>query len=270
VNLTKKEVQNFQAKILKHFQAHGRPYPWRDAPSPYNVLVSELMLQQTQTDRVVPKFTAFISAYPDFNSLSKASQADVLTLWQGLGYNRRALFLLKCAIEVVENRKGALPKTIEGLQTLPGIGPYTASAIMCFAYNKPCIVIETNVRTVFIHEFFKDRVDDVHDSELIPLIDQTCPINARVWYNAVFDYGAYLKKTVGNVTRKSKSYQKQSAFEGSKRQIRGAVIRMLTDGSATASKLSKVVVDERLPLVLLDLETEGFIEKIGRCYVLKK
>jgi A/G-specific adenine glycosylase len=186
----------------------------------YRILVSEIMLQQTQVERVLDKYKVFIRIFPDFSSLAVAPLADILKVWQGLGYNRRAVALQKIAISVMKESRGRLPVTREELLKLPGIGKYTASAILTFACNQPNIFIETNIRRVFIHFFFRDR-ENISDAEILPLIEMTLDAgNPREWYYALMDYGAMLKKTVENPNRKSSHYKKQAPFHGSNRQLR--------------------------------------------------
>ena len=198
-----------------------RDLPWRYIDDPYAVLVSEVMLQQTQVARVEKHWTRFLSLFPTIDSLAAAGTADVLAQWQGLGYNRRALALKRAAETCSAERGGLLPDTAEELEALPGIGPATAAGVMAFAYNRPSVYIETNVRTVFLHELFPDR-DKVSDRELAPLVASTCPEDdARAWYYALLDYGAHLKTLVANPSRRSAHYARQSAFEGSRRRRAG-------------------------------------------------
>jgi A/G-specific adenine glycosylase len=257
---------NFQKIVYTHYAKNKRNYPWRTTTDPYKILVSELMLQQTQTDRVVPKYLVFIKTFPTIKKLANATTADVIRHWQGLGYNRRALYLKKCAANVVTEYKGIFPKKETDLQKLPGIGPYTAAAIMAFAYNKPAIVIETNIRTAYIFHFFTDATD-VSDSELIPIIKKTLDKkNPRVWYNALMDYGAAVKREHGNLSRKSKQYTKQSTFKGSEREVRGKILRMASLG---CNIKEAVAIDPRAEKVIADLETEGFIVKNKTSIMLK-
>lgn len=191
-------------------------------------MVSEIMLQQTQTSRVVHKFEEFITRFPTIQSLASASLRDVLIAWQGLGYNRRGMNLHKSAQIIVQHHNDIVPGDTVTLETLPGIGPNTAGSIAAFAYNKPSVFIETNIRTVFIHFFFNDQTN-IHDKQLLPLIAQTVPHNnARLWYYALMDYGVMLKKNHKNPSRKSAHYTRQTPFEGSDRQIRSAIIKLLT------------------------------------------
>jgi A/G-specific adenine glycosylase len=270
MQLTPEVINLFRKKIYLYYTAHGRTFPWRGSVTPYHILVSEIMLQQTQTDRVLPKYEAFIKQFPDFSTLAHASQALVLAYWSGLGYNRRALYLHRCAQEVMQKHKGILPETEETLLSLPGIGPYTAAAIRTFAFNQPVVLIETNVRTVFIHEFFKKN-EKIADTQLLPLIEQTLDdANPRVWYWALMDYGAMLKKSVTNPSRKSRHYAKQSKFVGSRRQIRGQILKLLLASSMTEDKLITKISKEReeIKQVLEQLEKEGFIQKTNHTYQL--
>lgn len=185
------------------------------------------MLQQTQVERVIPKYLAFMKQFPTVTTLADAPLKDVLIAWQGLGYNRRAKFLHQTAKAVTE-KGGEFPSNVEGLLELPGIGPYTASAIATFSYNMPVSVIETNIRTVFIHHFFSNE-NNVPDSKLLTLINESIyQENPRLWYSALMDYGSVLKKLLPNPTRKSKTYKKQSKFVGSVRQTRGEILRVLS------------------------------------------
>jgi A/G-specific adenine glycosylase len=256
-------LRNFREIIWNYYHDHARSMPWRDNPSPYHVLVSELMLQQTQVGRVLPKYDEFMATFPTIQALSKAPLGDVLSAWSGLGYNRRAKFLHVAAQKVMQDFGGELPDTIEGLVSLPGVGKNTAGAILCYAFNQPVPFIETNVRSVFIHHFFNDRTD-VDDKELLPIVRQACDLeHPREWYWALMDYGTYLKQTLGNNISQSKHYARQSKFEGSRRQVRGRVLKMLTRGPVMISELLEAEPDERTPSVIADLQREGFVEENG-------
>lgn len=252
----------FQSIITDYYQSHKRSFPWRETTDPYKILVSELMLQQTQTDRVIPKFNAFINRYPTVKSLADAAIPELLSLWSGLGYNRRALYLHKTAQTVTKDYGGRLPETEIELQKLPGIGAYTAGAIMAFAYDKETIFIETNIRRVFLHFFFPDS-DKVPDSEIKKIIEQTLPSNDfRNWYYALMDYGVYLAKSGVNANTRSKHYTKQSKFEGSRRQLRGMILKIyLTEKQVNSTHL--MLADKNPELVdqiISELKTEGFID----------
>ena len=217
----------FCAKVRAEGERLYRDLPWRNIDDPYAVLVSEVMLQQTQVTRVLKHWGRWMAMFPTLDALAAASTSDVLAQWQGLGYNRRAL-ALKRACETCSARFGGrLPDTHEGLQALPGIGPATAAGVMAFARNRPGVYLETNVRTVFLHELFPDR-DKVADRELAPLVAATCPEDdARAWYYALLDYGAHLKSVVANPSRRSAHHTRQSAFEGSRRQKRAEIVRVV-------------------------------------------
>ncbi len=225
-NRQKLAVAAFRSRIWKHYRAARRDFPWRHSRDPYAILVSEIMLQQTQTDRVVPKYLAWLERFPDFKTLAAASRADVLAAWQGLGYNRRAIALQETARVIVRNHAGRLPRRLDSLLALPGIGAYTAGAILAFAFEEPAAIIETNIRRAFIHEFFPRR-KKVADRELLPLIAVSVPRGrAREWYYAVMDYGAMLGQTLRakNPNRRSANYAKQSQFRGSNRELRGRIL----------------------------------------------
>jgi A/G-specific adenine glycosylase len=258
------QVRAFRKKVLGHYARHGRDLPWRKRVTPYRVLVSEIMLQQTQVDRVIEKYKEFLVAFPDFPSLAKAPNAKLLRLWSGMGYNRRALSLKKLAQNVVDGHKGRLPSDPEKLVALPGIGPYTAGAVSAFAFNKPVIFMDTNIRRVFIHEFFKDK-HGIHDDELDPLVRQTLDTaNPRKWYNALMDYGTMLKKEHGNPNQRSAHYTRQSPFENSNRQVRGRIVKALVTGTPlTEARIMKETgMDaERVKKNLEQLAREGFIVK---------
>jgi A/G-specific adenine glycosylase len=263
------KLRAFRKEIHGYYAGRGRDLPWRKTDDPYRIVVSEIMLQQTQVDRVVRKYEEFIRIFPDFASLHKAPLAEVYRAWQGLGYNRRALALKKIAEAVVEKHGGRLPDSLEELLKLPGIGKATASSIRAFAFNAPEVFIETNIRAVYIHCFFNGR-RDVDDKEIAALVERTLDKKRpRVWYNALMDYGAMLKRKFPNPSRGSAHYTTQSPFEGSVRQARGAVLRVLLKSPASSEKeiTAKLngVIDKDLRKILDDLTKEGLLSmKKGR------
>lgn len=271
-------VSSFVSTVWDYYDAHGRhDLPWRKPAAnglfdPYTIMVSEIMLQQTQVGRVIPKYQQFLQLFPTVFALAQAPLADVLQAWSGLGYNRRAKFLWQAAQYVQTQCDGVFPQEVADLVALPGVGKNTAGAIATYAFNTPEAFIETNIRTVFIHHFFADHAD-VSDAALLPYITQVldelgASRTPREWYWALMDYGTYLKQTVGNVSRKSKTYAKQSTFEGSKRQVRGQVLRALAEGPQTTSDLTALVSDDRLSGVLTDLVGERMIfEDDGRYHL---
>jgi len=269
--LSTKEITEFQKKILTFAKSNYREFPWRNTINPYEILVSEVMLQQTQTERVVSKYNAWLQVFPDVQSLAKASLKEVLTYWNGLGYNRRARFLQQAAQIIVKEYDGSFPKDEALIDELPGVGEYTAKAVACFAFGTPEVFIETNIRTVYLYEFFSSRCNGggtknaVDDKDLLPLIEQTLfKKDVRLWYYALMDYGAQIKKTVANPNRVSKNYAKQSKFNGSLRQARGAIIRQLTKKKSLSleqiAKLEGMEV-ERIQKAAEKLLAENLIQK---------
>ncbi len=264
------QKKKFQKTIWDYYYNAGRDLPWRKTKKAYDILVSEIMLQQTQVDRVIPKYSAFIALFPDFHALARAAEVDVLGAWQGLGYNRRALALKRLALEVVRKYRGRLPRNIEKLEELPGIGHYTARAVAAFAWNEPHAFIETNIRNVYTHFFF-DGMGQIEDCEILELVQVTLSDdNPREWYYALMDYGAILKKTHRHLNAKSRHYTKQSKFIGSDRQIRGAILKKLLTGNMSENALYTAldVAKERCGRILSALESEGFIEKKGNRYAI--
>jgi A/G-specific adenine glycosylase len=271
MHLAFKQVSAFQTLIYGHYDQYGRDLPWRKTENPYHIFVSEIMLQQTQVERVIQKYGHFISVFPDFPSLAQAALKEVLRAWQGLGYNRRALALLRTAHMILTEYGGILPHEVDTLLRLPGIGKTTAASIYVFAFNKPAVFIETNIRRVFIHRFFADH-DNVNDREILPLVEKTLDrSHPRLWYYALMDYGAMLKKHIQNPNRKSSHYRKQSPFEGSERQMRGEILRaLLNDTPLSASDIAKTIriARKRLTHTLTRLEQEGFIKEYGGTYTI--
>jgi len=262
-------VKKFQKTVLDYYQHHGRDLGWRKTSDPYAILVSEIMLQQTQVERVATKFPAFMAAFPDFETLAAASPADILPVWQGMGYNRRAIALQKCARIVTEEYSGRLPPDPDILETFPGIGRATASSICAFAFGMPVVFIETNIRRVFIHYFFRDatRIDD---RDILPLVEKTLfRKDPRTWYNALMDLGTDLRSVTENPNRRSRKYTLQTAFEGSDRKIRGEILRMLL---ARKRVMHGDIAyrypgePERIERILGALEREGFISRSGGGY----
>lgn len=238
-----------------------RDMPWRHDTRPYYVLVSELMLQQTQVDRVVPKFKAFITMFPDEKTLADASLADVLKSWQGLGYNRRAKFLHEAAKKIVE--LGEFPNEESGLIGLSGVGTNTAGAILAYAFQKPAIFIETNVRAVYIHHFFDDQ-DLIDDKDIRTLIGRTIDNkDPRSFYWALMDYGTHLKKQ-GVLPSRSRHYKKQSALRGSIREVRGQILSVLsrTDSNEAALR-QELNADDRFDRALDGLMKDGLVTVTG-------
>lgn len=250
----------FQELVWDNGQTLYRDMPWRRDTRPYYVLVSEIMLQQTQVERVIPKFEAFIARFPDVKTLAAAPLADVLIAWNGLGYNRRAKFLHEAAKKIMNDFKGVFPDTYEQLVTLPGVGANTAGALLAYSFNIDRPFIETNVRTVYFHHYFDDNAL-VSDKELREVVAQTLDAeHPREWYWALMDYGSYLKRQGVGKIDKSKHYKKQSALKGSVREVRGQIIRALTSAPSDESSLRlQLKADERFPVALAGLLRDGLV-----------
>jgi A/G-specific adenine glycosylase len=243
--------------------------PWREVASltvkdrGYRVIVSEFMLQQTQVSRVLHKYDQWMKTWPTIDDFMNATLADVLVLWSGLGYNRRAKYLSQALRIMYEKYNGLVPNTTQELVALPGVGKNTAGAIRAYVFNEPVLFIETNIRTVYLHEFFKESKVLVTDAQLLAIVEQTLDKNnPREWYYALMDYGTYIKKQYGSSLQKAASHKKQSVFHGSKRQVRGRVLAMLTEYTRISKQdLHAKVLDGRLNEVLADLQDEGLIVK---------
>ena len=265
--ITPSLVARFRETIYQHYADHGRTMPWRASRDPYHILVSEIMLQQTQVERVLSKYEQFIAIFPDFFSLAQAPLRDLLSVWQGLGYNRRAIALQRIGQRVVTEYGGKLPDSVETLQTFPGVGPATAGAICAFAFNQPTAFIETNIRRVFIHCFFPGR-NGIKDKEILPLVEGTLDTSQpRTWYFALMDYGAMLKEMSANPNRRSAHHTRQPPFDGSNRQIRGLILKLLLENStATEGELLRAVgrSPDLVKKIISQLVKEGFIRKTGK------
>lgn len=264
--------RRFRAHLFRFFKKHGRhTLPWRKTRNPYRILVSEVMLQQTQVERVVPKYNAFLKAFPTVHALARARQSEVVTYWQGLGYNRRAKLLHEAAKTIVSIHDGRVPKEISLLEKLPGVGKYTARAILAFAHNEDVSLIETNIRTVIIHHFFT-KEEKVTDEIILEKLAVLAPRGrAREWYAALMDYGSFLKQQGSVAHRQARVYTKQSRFKGSDREVRGVLVRKLTEAPQTRDALIKLFTKERKAQVekqLSALVHEGFVISRGKRYCL--
>lgn len=303
MKLTDKQIRAFQTTVWKFYETGRREFPWRPpslelqkdgTADPYAVLVSEVMLQQTQAERVVPFFTRFMRAFPTVEALAEAPLMNVLRAWQGLGYNRRALHLKRAAEILVQKYGGRIPRDAEALDSLPGVGTYTAQAVLAFSYNLPVACIETNIRAVYLHFFFP-RKKNVRDEEILELVEQTLPafprhsnvlqnvgksgvalrrkddlhiLPVREWYAALMDYGAMLKKEAGNPNARSAHFSKQSVFRGSRRELRARLLwRVLKNGAVRAEELKRETFAFPPRGILEELAAEGFLRKDGGAFV---
>lgn len=261
-------IRRFRNIIYRFYRKNARDLlPWRNTNNPYHILVSEIMLQQTQIERVLHKYPLLIRKFPDFQVLARSPLRSLYAVWHGMGYNRRALALKNIACTVMDAPyNGRLPSAVEELMRLPGVGRATAGAVAAFAFHQPVVFIETNIRRVFIHFFFpgKDRVSDV---DILPLVEKTLDVkDPRRWYYALMDYGSMLRRLAENPNRKSAHYQKQQPFSGSNRQMRGLILRLLMDHSALSRKniAKKLHRPGKIIYTLIDqLHREGFIKKRG-------
>jgi A/G-specific adenine glycosylase len=264
--VTPAAAQRFRRHLYRFFQDQGRQLPWRATTDPYHILVSEIMLQQTQVERVALKYEPFLNAFPDVWSLARAPLRDIMASWQGLGYNRRALALQRIARRLAVDFDGRLPAEVDTLRTFPGIGAATAGALAAFAFNQPVVFIETNIRRVFLHCFFPGQ-SGVRDREILPLVDQTLDrLQPRPWYYALMDYGTMLKRAAPNPNRRSAHHQRQAPFADSDRQIRGLILKALLGSPALRlGNLVKAVGKNpaRTTRLIHTLINEGFLEQEG-------
>jgi len=248
------KISKFQDLIWQFYAEKKRTLPWREEISLYGVFVSEVMLQQTQVARVLSKYPEFLKMFPDFHALETAQLSDILRVWQGMGYNRRGKYLHESAKIIVSEYGGLLPQDPKILVTLPGIGKATASSISCFAYNRPEVFIETNIRRVILHHFFADSTD-VPDAEVLKVVAKVLDHDRpRDWYYALMDYGSELAKVGENANKRSKHYARQSRFEGSDRQLRGQFLKLHLSGEVVVPK------DKREKEILKALQKEGLIK----------
>lgn len=271
--LSQKKINAFQDTVYSFYKTNKRNLPWRfgykHPVTPFMVFVSEIMLQQTQVDRVIPKFNVFIKKFPSFKAVSLAKTKEILSLWSGLGYNRRALYLKETCTRIYERYNAVVPKETVLLLDLPGVGPYTASALKVFIYNLPEVCIETNIRSAYIEYFFKTE-KSVTDRELCSFIEMTLDVkNPREWYYALMDYGSFIKRQNQNPSRKSKGYKLQSKFKNSQRFFRGAIIKLLLADQLTEKDISSQFSGahrKSIQKALEDLTKESFLVKIKNKY----
>ncbi|MCE1189853.1 MAG: Fe-S cluster assembly protein HesB, partial [Ignavibacteria bacterium] len=251
------DISLFQSKILRWYTSNKREMPWRDNPSPYQVMISEFMLQQTQYRRVIPYYYQFLCTYPDIYSLANANAADLLRLWSGLGYNSRALRLQQSARIILEKYNGVIPAEYKFLIDLPGVGDYIASAILAFAFNIPEAVIDINIKRVFIHEF--QLPTGISYKRLKEFAARFVPGGrSSEWHNALMDYGASLPAA----TRKSSAPAAvQKPFEGSVRQLRGKIVKLLiTVPQLTGADMHQYFQDPRLDDILEKMVNEQLVQ----------
>ncbi len=272
--------KQFQEHIWRWYTRHRRDLPWRPPFSlnqkkiskdwceehTYEIFISEIMLQQTQVDRVIPFFERFISELPDWEALAQCPQPKLLRLWKGLGYNRRALNTKKAALHILKEHKGNLPTDRESLKRIPNVGEYTSAALMNFAHSIPTALIETNVRTVFFHHLFPNQ-SDISDTQIMKKVEATFKKDTpREWMYALMDYGSHLRSEGVKITSKSKHYTKQSTFKGSKREVRGKILEILLHEPKLKVEILEQKIADELPNnenntlhIIRDLSTENFL-----------
>ncbi len=268
--LTPKEIASFQKIVYEHFATYGRHFPWRETTDRYAVMVCEVMLQQTPVTRVVEKYPKFLKQFPTLESLSRAKLGTILKAWSGLGYNKRAYYLWQTARIITSKGGVTMLTTIDEWQQLPGIGINTAAAIMAFADNQPVVFIETNIRSVMLEHFFKERVG-VTDAQLLDYVATTLDrFHPRKWYNAMMDYGAWLKRKRVNPSRRSAHYKRQTPFTGSNRQVRGMIIAQLNQGELTMTELCRKMETEpkKIKAAIKELLREGLVSVNAGIYCL--
>ena len=268
--ISPQQLAAFRSDVLGFYRTHGRTgMPWRETHDPYRVWVSEAMLQQTQVARVVPAYESWMERFPTVDALAAASTAEVLEAWQGLGYNRRAIALKRAAETISSEFGGIVPCEEDALLSLPGIGPATAAGIRAFAFGLPALYLETNVRSALLHGLLGDQ-DDVSDRTLFSLLDalmsEPPEVDVRTWYYALMDYGAHLKRTLPNPSRRSRHHARQSSFEGSHRQKRSRLLRaVMAEPGRRVDELAdelgyEIAIAER---IATELESEGFLVRRG-------
>ncbi len=241
--------ERFRLRVFGHYRARGRHnLPWRPTRNPYQIFVSELMLQQTQISRVLPKYQEWLWIFPNWRAVAKAPFPKVLRAWHGLGYNRRARYLKESAKIAVEKYHGRLPSDSFELEKFPGIGHYSARAIACFAFDRCEPFIETNIRRAIIHEFFPKQRTRISDKEILSILGRLEPrAKKREWYWALMDYGNEISRNQKeNSNTRSKLYVRQSRFEGSRRYARARIVQaLITAGVSSEAELVRTFRSDR-------------------------
>jgi len=261
-------VQEFQKKVFSFYQKNKRDLPWRKTTDPYKILLSELMLQQTQVNRVILYYEKWIARWPAISALASASLAEVLQAWMGLGYNTRAINLHKAARKIVTEFDNDVIEAMKQYKEIPGVGRYTSQAVQIFSTNTDLVTVDTNIRRIFINEFHLP--EKVSDKELWGLAKRCLPKGrSREWHNALMDYGA-LFLTAQKTGIKPKT--QQSRFEGSDRQLRARIIRILLQNDESLVNISRILnVDSSwLQRILEKLISEEIISKKNNRYYLKE
>lgn len=262
--ISKKDIEKFQQTVFHFYQEHKRNLPWRKTADPYNILVSEFMLQQTQVSRVIKYYNKWIKKWPTIQKLAAEKYKNVLRAWVGLGYNRRAMYLHNTANIIVDEFNGDVLSAVKHYERLPGIGLYTSKAIRIFADNEDIATVDTNIRRIFINEFNLD--ESISEKALFKIAQQSLPKGkSREWHNALMDYGAlYLTSRKTGIKPKTT----QSSFQGSDRQIRGQIIRKLLQENQSKYQLEQQlnIDSSRITPILDKMLKEKTISKTKNQY----
>ena len=262
-------IPKFRRKILKWYRQHKRELPWRETSDPYKTLISEVMLQQTQISRVLPKYKQFLSEFPTLKTLSQTSNKKLLKIWKGLGYWRRALFLKEIAKKILKEHKGKFPKDSRLLETFPGIGPYTARAVACFAFQSKDAFLDTNIRRVYLHFFFPKK-KKVSDKEILKIAQKALwEKNPRAWHYALFDYGATVLKDK-RINKKSSHYYRQSPFEGSFRSFRTKAVRFLLSKGKVSHKTLESFLEKEIKRIKKSYSPKEILSSLLKDKLIKK
>lgn len=263
------KIRTFQEKILAWYELNRRDLPWRKTEDPYEILVSELMLQQTQVPRVIIKFQTFLQAFPTAAALADASRASVIKAWAGLGYNRRALYLHECAKQIVTKFDGVLPRDPEQLMELPGIGPYMCRSVLIFAFNQDVAAVDTNIRRILIAEGFATQKTSPKDMQKIA--ERVLPHGrSRDWHNALMDYGSLVLTSQGTGI---KPLSKQSSFYKSFRWYRSKVVKLIIkEEEVTVARIARELEKEKefVAQVIESLRKDNLISLRGKKITLPK
>ncbi len=254
------KIELFRQKIFDFYRLNRRSFPWRESTDRYAVMISEIMLQQTQAERVIPKYEAWLQHFPDVSTLASAQLKEVLAMWSGLGYNSRAVRLHRSASIIVERFGGVVPPRPDLLKTLPGIGEYTCRSIPVFADNFDAAAVDTNIRRIMIHEFMLS--EDISPLNLQQAAEALLPLGrSREWHNALMDYGALLLTSKRSGIR---SLGRQSTFHGSKRWYRGRLVHDLVRSEVLFVEEIKEKYGDcpwNLDEIIDDLIAEGVVEQ---------
>jgi len=263
-NPSESKIKSFQHKIFQFYKQNKRDLPWRNTTDPYKILVSEFMLQQTQVNRVITYYKKWMKQWPTVYKLADEEYKNVLQAWMGLGYNRRAMYLHQSAKVIAHEFKGDVLQAVHHFDKLPGIGLYTCKAIQIFAANENIATVDTNIRRILINEFNLKKL--IPDKDLFQLAERCLPKKrSRDWHNALMDYGAiYLTSKKTGIKPKTI----QSKFDGSDRQIRGKILRMLLNDQQSEYQLEqKLQIDsKRLSKILVKMKKEGTVSKTDSFY----